>query len=185
MLDMLPLSHAVCLLALSCLQGWLRLAIPCLRLILDDNMLVIFQKRPHKIKGFANKGCCKKNGKMNLLHGKWQRKVLITERSTMFQLSPLRKKKDLQSKKTYTYGPCGSVCPTCFRLVTFEIRRTARQADHTRDHQGWANVNCFRSFFFLGYSKTKEVPDCQGRNHSQISYVLFTKPWIFRKILFQ
>ena len=79
----------------------------------------IFKKRPHKIKGFGDEGCCKKNEQTNLLPGKWQKKAVITERPTMFQLSPLRKEKD-KSKKTYTYCPCSSVCPTCFRLITFE-----------------------------------------------------------------
>ena len=115
----------------------------------------IFQKRPHKIKGFGDEGCCKKNDETHLLLGKWQKKALITERPTMFQLSPLSKEKDY-SKKTYTYCPFSSVCPTCFRLITFEIRRIARHAKHTH-HQGWANIFRCSSFFLSATVKSRKL----------------------------
>ena len=45
----------------------------------------------------------------------------------------------------------------------------------------------FSQFFFFGHSKIKQVPGCQGHNHSQISYliILLTKPRIPREIIFK
>ena len=53
------------------------------------------------------------------------------------------------NKSNSVYGPCSTICPISFRLITFEIRRIARKADHSsRDHQGCANKICFGSFPF-------------------------------------
>ena len=109
----------------------------------------IFQKRLHKIKGFGDEGCCKKNDKTNVLPGKWQKKALITERPKMFQLSLLRKEKD-KRQKTYTYCPCSSACPKCFWLITFkhdEMQGTPSTLVITRAGRTYFVV----AVFFLGH----------------------------------
>ena len=71
-----------------------------------------------------------------------------------------------------SYGPCSTVCPICFRLITFEIRRVARNAEHSRNHQGWANKYCFFSFFFSATLKSSkfQVVECIITAKSTIFY---------------
>ena len=54
----------------------------------------------------------------------------------------------LRDKKSTWYGPCSTICPTSFRLITFEIRWIARKDYHSCDHQDCANnySYCFSSF---------------------------------------
>ena len=67
------------------------------------------------------------------------------------------------SKRTGNgYGPCSAICPISFRLITFEIRRIARKADHSRDHQGCANKYCFSSFPFSATLKSSKFQVVQG-----------------------
>ena len=67
------------------------------------------------------------------------------------------------SKTTYhTYGPCSTICRIGFRLITFETRRIARKAYHSRDHQGCANKSCFSSFSFSTTLKSSQFQVVNG-----------------------
>ena len=62
-----------------------------------------------------------------------------------------------QMEKNRNYsGPCSTICPISFRLITFEIRRIARKAVHSRDHQGCANKYVFLSFSFWATLKSSK-----------------------------
>ena len=68
-----------------------------------------------------------------------------------------------QNNKTKnTYGPCSTICPISFRLITFEIRQIAIKADHSRDHQGCANKYCFSSFSFSATLKSSRFQVVKG-----------------------
>ena len=58
--------------------------------------------------------------------------------------------------------PCSTICPVSFRLITFEIRWIARQADHSRHHQGCANKYCFGSFSFSATLKSSKFQVVNG-----------------------
>ena len=60
------------------------------------------------------------------------------------------------------YGLCSTVCPIRFRLITFEIRRIARQADHSRDHQGCANKCCCSTSSFSATLKASKFQVVKG-----------------------
>ena len=45
------------------------------------------------------------------------------------------------------YGPCGTVSPICFWLMTFEMRRIASQTDHSRARADRTNIYVFCTFF--------------------------------------
>ena len=63
-----------------------------------------------------------------------------------------------------SYGPCSTLCRISFRLliITFEIRRIAGKADHSRDHQGCANKCCFCSFLFSATLKSSKFQVVKG-----------------------
>ena len=74
-------------------------------------------------------------------------------------------------RRKSTFGPCSTVCPFGFRLRTFEIRRIARQADHSRDHQGCANKYIFSSFSLSATVKSSKFKVVKGIiTYSQIIY---------------
>ena len=66
------------------------------------------------------------------------------------------------TKTKNTYGPCSTICPISFRLITFEIRRIAIRADHSRDHHGCANKYCFSCFSFSATLKSSKFQVVKG-----------------------
>ena len=79
---------------------------------------------------------------------------------------------------------CSTVCPICFRLITFEIRRIARQADHSRDHQGWANIQqCFSSFSFSATLKSSKFQVVKGMIIAKSSIIVNKTTNISRNIV--
>ena len=60
------------------------------------------------------------------------------------------------------YGPCITICPISLRLLTFEIRRIARNADHSRDRHGCANKYCLTSSSFWATLKSSKFQVVKG-----------------------
>ena len=65
-------------------------------------------------------------------------------------------------RNTNGYDPCSTICPISLRLITFERRRIARKADHSRGHQGCANKYCFSSFSFSATLKSSKFQVVEG-----------------------
>ena len=151
---MLPLAHAVCLLALSCSSRhvlfvvFTELFAPCYTVFAVDarrQHARTYVKNAHiKSKALETKAVVKRMTNESSTRQVTKEGVDHWEANDV-PIEPAQEREDT-SKKTYLLSVQFS-CPTCFRLITFEIRRVARHAKHTRDHQGWANIFCCSSFF--------------------------------------
>ena len=154
---MLPLAHAVCLLALSFSSRhvlfvvFTELIAPCYTVFAVDarrqHARTYFKNVHIKSKALETKAVVKRMTKRMFYPASDKRRRRRYHREAKdVPIEPAQERERQTSENIYLLSVQFSLSKV-FSANNFQTRRDARHAKHTRDHQGWANIFCCSSFF--------------------------------------